>query len=133
MKAINSIVILFFSVLTLNSCTPKMTFTTSSIIPAASGDVEVKKDKNNNYIVNVSVRNLAEPQKLNPPKSTYLVWMESDNSSAKKLGQLAPYSKSLKADLSATSITKPTQVFITAENDAEVTYPRGETVLTTRK
>ncbi len=119
--------------LTTYACTPKMTFVTSSIVPSATGTVKVKKDKNKNYIINVNVLNLAEPDKLSPSKNTYLVWMRSNENSAKKLGQLAPSGKALKGSLSATAVEKPDDIFITAEDDADINYPKGDVVLTTRK
>ncbi|GAB3717903.1 hypothetical protein GCM10027592_60400 [Spirosoma flavus] len=133
MKTIYSVATAIFLGIGLNACTPKMTFVTSTIVPAASGTVSVKKDKNKNYVTNVTVMNLAEPKNLSSAKNTYLVWMESNNNSAKKLGQLMPKGKGLKGTLSATSIDKPDQIFITAENNADIQYPDGEVVLTTRK
>ncbi|GAB4024617.1 hypothetical protein [Spirosoma koreense] len=133
MKTVYGMATVVFTLIALNACTPKMTFVTSSIVPAASGAVSVKKDKNSNYIMNVTVMNLAAPKNLSSSKNTYLVWMESSDNSVKKLGQLMPAGKTLKGTLSATSINKPDQVFITAENNADVQYPDGETVLTTRK
>ncbi|WP_460994750.1 hypothetical protein [Spirosoma harenae] len=133
MKTIYSTAMTIITVIGLNACTPKMTFVTSSIVPAASGTVSVKKDKNKNYITNVNVMNLAEPKNLSSPKNTYLVWMESTGNSFKKIGQLMPAGRALKGNLSATSIDKPNQVFITAENNPDVQYPDGEIVLTTRK
>ena len=104
MKTINSAALMLALVITLNACSPKMTFVTSSIVPAASGAVHVKKDKNKNYVVNVDVQNLADPKNLSPSKKTYLVWSESSENSAKKLGQLMPNGKALKAELKATTI-----------------------------
>ena len=133
MKPIKSVAHTLFILVALSSCTPKMTFLNSTIAPAATGGVTVKKDKNNNYVLNVSVINLAEPKQLTPPKETYIVWMESDDSSTKKLGQIAPRSKALKGELRATSTDKPKEVYITAENDANITYPTGDTILTTKR
>ena len=132
MKTINSAALMLALVITLNACTPKMTFVTSSIVPAASGAVHVKKDKNKNYVVNVDVQNLADPKNLSPSKKTYLVWSESSENSAKKLGQLMPNGKALKAELKATTIDEPRTIFITAEDNADVQYPDGQTILTTR-
>jgi hypothetical protein len=41
------------------------------------------------------------------------------------------FSKALKASLSTVSSFYPTKIFITAENDGDISYPQGETVLTT--
>ncbi|GAB3766916.1 hypothetical protein GCM10028817_50990 [Spirosoma pomorum] len=114
-----------------------MSFLDSSIVPSATGEVNVKKDRNNNYAIRIRIANLAEPQKLDPPKSTYIVWMESGREPAKKIGQITTstglFSKALKAELNATETEKPDRIYITAENDASVQYPDGPTVLTTKK
>ncbi|QDK77536.1 hypothetical protein EXU85_02550 [Spirosoma sp. KCTC 42546] len=133
MKTINAISTMLFIITALNSCTPKMTFVTSAIVPAATGEVNVKKDKNKNYVINLNVQNLAEPNNLNPSKNTYLVWAESTENSAKKLGQIMPSGKSLKASLTTSVINEPKAVFITAEDNAEAQYPAGQVVLTTRR
>lgn len=133
MKLIKSIAHVLFIAVALSSCTPKMTFLNSTIAPAATGGVTVKKDKNSNYVLNVSVMNLAEPKQLTPARETYIVWMDSDGSTTKKLGQIAPRSRALKGELKATSTEKPREVYITAENDATITYPTGDVILTTKR
>jgi hypothetical protein len=137
MKTIYSVTTALLLLLALESCTPKMSFLDSSIVPSATGDVNVKRDRNNNYAIRIRIANLAEPQKLDPPKNTYIVWMESGRESAKKIGQITTssglFSKALKAELNATETEKPDRVFITAENDANVQYPDGPTVLTTKR
>ncbi len=133
MKSFRTLAIILLAVASLQACTPKMNFATSTIAPAVSGDVRVKKDKNSNYIVNVDVANLAPAKNLDPPKNTYLVWMESDDRSVRKLGQLSPSGKALQAKLTATAVSKPDAVFVSAEDNADVEYPAGPTVITTRK
>ena len=133
MKSILSVAVALCLTFVLLSCgTSKMTFENSSVAPAATGDVKVKKDKNENYAVNVNVKNLAPSQKLTPSKEMYLVWMEDGKNPVKKLGRIDP-SSSLKASLTALTTTEPTKLFITAEDNAEVTFPTGEMVLTTKK
>lgn len=132
MKSILSVAFFLCLTFVLFSCgTSKMTFENSSIVPAATGEVKVKKDKNENYAIDLSVKNLAPSQKLTPSKQLYLVWMEDGKNPVKKLGRLDP-SSSLKASLTALSTVKPTKLFITAEDNAEVTYPAGDVVLTTK-
>lgn len=116
-----------------NACTPKMTFVTSPTVPSASGTISVKKDKNSNYIVKVYVRNLADPKNLSPSKNTYLVWVEGDDDSVTKVGQLTPSGKALEGTLSGTSVKKPDDVFITAEDNADIQNPEGQIILTTKK
>src|SRR5690349_6292790 len=72
----------------LNSCARKITFLTSSVVPAAEGTVKVSKDNNRNYKINVSLSNLAEPNRLQPSKSMYVVWMETDNNATQNIGQI---------------------------------------------
>lgn len=132
MKTIRTITLLGLLV-TINACTPKMTFTTSSVVPAAAGTINVKKDKNENYTLDVRVQNLAESQKLTPAKDTYLVWMKQNDNSVKKLGQLNPSGKALTATLTTAAVAKPQAVFITAEDNADIMYPAVQTVLTTEK
>lgn len=110
-----------------------MNFVNSTIAPAATGTINVKKDKNKNYKVTVNVSNLAESNKLTPAKATYLVWMEGDDNSVKKLGQIAPRGKALRGELITTAISKPKEVFVTAEDNPEIAYPAGDVILTTRK
>ena len=133
MKTIKHITISLGIAITLSACTPKMVFTTSSVVPAASGTINVKKDKNENYTLKVNVHNLAESKSLTPSKGSYLVWMKQNDRSVKKLGQLSPSGKTLTASLSATAVAKPQEVFITAEDNAEILYPAGQTILTTEK
>ncbi|NEU70280.1 hypothetical protein GK091_25610 [Spirosoma agri] len=133
MKTIKHITLSLVIAIALNACTPKMAFTSSSVVPAASGTINVKKDKNENYTLKVNVHNLAESKNLTPSKGSYLVWMKQNDRSVKKLGQLNPSGKTLTASLSATAVAKPQEVFITAEDNAEILYPAGQTVLTTEK
>ena len=135
MKTNISIALLFVIALTLGACSSKMTFQDSSVVPAASGDVKVKKDKNNNYQITVNVANLAEPKKLTPSRNVYIVWMDSDRSITKKLGQIkvgsGMFSKALTGEINVTEAEKPDRVFITAEDNADTMSPSTEVVLTT--
>lgn len=120
-----------------SSCSKKITFLNSSVVPAARGTVKVKKDDNKNHTVEVSLTNLAEPERLTPSKKMYIVWMETDQGMIKNIGQIktesGTFSKTLKADFKAVSSFTPVKVFITAENDANTETPAWETILTTAK
>jgi len=117
------------------SCTQKVSFLTSSVVPAARGTVKVDQDKNKNYVINIEVENLAESSRLTPPKKTYVVWVTSEKNMTKNVGQIDTSSKSFSNNLStsfqSTSVAKPTKIFITAEDDAGVQYATGQIVLTT--
>lgn len=119
-----------FLLLSTVSCAKKTTFNNSTIIPAARGDVAVKQDKNNNYNITVKISYLAEPERLTPPKTTYVVWMVSENNNTVNLGQIIGTSK-LHVTFETVSSFKPVQIFVTAENEADVRYPGPVTVLAT--
>jgi hypothetical protein len=130
-----SIVVAALVVLYLSSCARKISFQSSSIVPAARGDVKVKKDNNNNYNIQISLSDLAEPKRLQPSRSTYVVWMETANNTTKNIGQINSstgfLSGKLKASFETVSSTKPTKIFLTAEDDASIQYPGEQVVLST--
>ncbi len=123
--------------LLFSSCARKMSFGVSPVVPAAQGSVKIKKDKNNNYTIEVKVMNLAPADRLTPAKKTYIVWMVTTGSNTKNIGQLNSsgnfISKRLKGSLKTISSFKPDYFFITAEDDAQTTYPGVPVVLTTNK
>lgn len=130
--------IIFVSFLfVLSSCaTNKMAFKTSTAVPAAEGSVKVKKDKNKNYNIDLSVIRLANAERLDPPKKMYIVWMNTSQDGVKKIGQLKTssglLSSALKSSLKTTMPYKPTGFFITAEDDADIISPNGQTILSTK-
>ena len=121
------------AVVILSSCARKVVFQSSPVVPAATGTVKMKRDNNNNYALTIRVRNLADPEQLNPPKKYYIVWMESEYNGVKNLGQLRSstgfLSKKLKAELNAVTPYRPRSIFITAEFETEIQYPGPDVVL----
>jgi len=119
----------------LPSCARKMSFQTSTVVPAAEGSVKVKKNKNKNYDINLSVIRLADPSRLNPPKKVYIVWMDTEQNGTKEVGQLntssSLLSKTMKSSLKTSVPFQPTDFFITAEDDADMHSPSGQVVLRT--
>ena len=123
------------TLLSFISCTKKINFLNSSVVPAARGYVEVKNDKNKNYVIQIHLTNLAEVQRLEPSRQTYIVWMATDNEGTKNIGQIksatSMMSKQLKASFETVSAFKPTKIFITAEDNADIQYPGSQVVLST--
>lgn len=134
-KNIFSVAVIFLAFLLLQSCAKKMRFLNSSVVPAAQGSVTIKKDGNNNYAINLNTMRLASPQRLNPSKSVYVVWMNTEQNGAKNIGQMETssslLSSTLKSSLKTVTTFKPTGFFITAENDGKVQQPEGQVVLST--
>lgn len=125
-----------FALFAFSSCSKNLAFMSSSVVPAATGSVGIKNDKNNNYAVAVDVKNLAPASQLTPAQKTYVVWMVTDDGETKNIGQLVSgsgfLSKALKGSLTAVTPFKPSYVFITAEDSGEVEYP-GTIILSTRR
>ena len=129
------IVILLLLFFTFSACTDKMTFKSSSVVPAAKGSVKMKSDNNKNHIIDVSVTDLAPADQLTPPKKIYVVWMVTKKNETKNIGQLVSetsfMSSSLKGTLHAVTPFDPGYFFITAEDDGSVDFP-GKIVLNTQ-
>lgn len=119
----------------VSSCAQRVNFLVSTVTPAAKGSVKVKSDSNKNYRIKIHIVDLAEPARLNPPKTAYVVWMVADNNAPLNIGQIktstALFSSKLKADFESVSVEKPKKIFITAENDPSIQYMYSEIILTT--
>jgi hypothetical protein len=134
MQIMSSILLVMWVV---SSCRSKLSFLTSTVVPAARGTVKVKKDDNKNHSIDIALTNLAESERLNPPKKLYMVWIETDQGLVKNLGQIitdsGTFSKTLKANFKAVTTFTPVKVFITAEDDVNTETPGWVVVLTTAK
>lgn len=121
----------------LAACSKKISFLTSSVVPAARGYVSVTTDKNKNNVIEVHLSELAEVQRLQPARQTYVVWMLTSEDVTKNIGQIKSssgmMSKQLKASFETVSSFKPVKIFITAEDDADTQYPGNQVVLETGK
>ena len=117
----------------ISSCSKKIEFNNSSIVPAARGHVKVKKDKNDNYNIKLELSYLAEPTRLDPPKRFYVVWLSSNaNETPLNIGQIVGTSK-LHVGFESVSASKPKRIFVTAEDDASVQYPSSYVVIETTR
>lgn len=118
-------------ILSFSSCVNKAPFLSSAVVPAAKGTVKVKKDNNQNYLVQIKISNLAGPERLTPPRSTYVVWLMSADDNIKNIGQIN-ISNSLSASFETVSAFRPTKIIVTAEDGPNVLYPSNtDIVLTT--
>jgi hypothetical protein len=134
-KNILSGVLIAILMLTITSCSKKMVFFNSTVVPAARGNVSVRKDKNLNYVIKVQINDLAEVVRLQGNKLTYVVWMIKDQEKIENIGQLKSEKtilfKKLKATLTTVSSSYPVKIFITAENDGGVQTPGSQVILST--
>jgi hypothetical protein len=109
------------------SCRTAIDFPSSSALPAAEVKAKVKQDKNHNYKIKLEAEHLAEPTRLQPSKDVYVVWIETENNNSQNIGQLTTKG-SKDASLETVTSYKPVRIFITAEDRANLEYPRGEVV-----
>jgi hypothetical protein len=129
MKTIYHAIVLL-SVIMLCSCATNAKFSVSPITPAAEGTAKITKDRNKNYVIEVTVKYLANPDRLTPPREQYVVWMTTDKANPINIGMLKSGSNN-KAYLRTTSSSKPTQIFVTAETVGDGTWPGKEEIFHT--
>lgn len=125
-------IMMTMTVFLFTSCAHKISFLTSSVVPAARGGVKIKKDKNKNSVIQIHLSNLAEANRLTPPRKTYVVWMQTSEERTENIGQIKSL-KNLNASFETTSSSYPIKIFITAEDDASIQYPSTQMVLTTNR
>jgi hypothetical protein len=107
----------------------KFSFTASNKVPAASGFADAGSDHHGNTEVDITVRSLANPGKLDPPANTYVVWFQHQDSPPENAGELK-VSGTGRATLKTKTPWRDFEVFITAETDPHVIEPPlGPTVL----
>lgn len=123
--------------LSFTSCGKNIAFQNSSAVPAAQGKVSVNKDSNKNHSIKIEITNLAEVSRLQPAKNVYVVWMETEDSVVKNIGQIKSdtgfMSSKLKARFETVTSFEPSKIFITAEDNADVQYPGMQLILTTNR
>ncbi|NDP27671.1 MAG: hypothetical protein GZ087_09630 [Flavobacterium sp.] len=124
-------------VFSLTSYAKKIKFLASSVVPSARGQVIIKKYKNENYEIKIKIDELAEVQKVEPSKNMYIVWMESEKLMVKNMGYIVgnsgAISSKLKAGFKTITAFKPTKIFITAEDNANIPYPINPFILETTR
>jgi hypothetical protein len=104
--------------------------TASSKVPAASGSLKISTGDNGNSRLTIQVRNLAEPSKLTPDASAYVVWVAPvDGGAAQNVGSLQVYGDDLSGSLSTVTPLHDFRVSITAEALAQASAPSGAEVL----
>jgi hypothetical protein len=110
--------------LLLNACATTAKFPTSSVVPAADISAKKKTDRNNNYIIEITARNLASADRLTPPSTNYSIWMVTKSNGIKNIGQLM-IKNAKKSTFKTVTPFDFTEIFITAENQGNSTYPAG--------
>jgi len=117
--------VLFIAVISLlTSCATTAKFPVSEVTPAAEITASKKQDRNKNYVIEVTAKNLASADRLNPAKKNYSVWIVVEDGTTKNIGQLN-IKNAEKATLSTVSPYNVKEIFITAEDLGDLNYPTG--------
>jgi len=122
--------VLILSSMSLAGCATKVAVTPSATLPAAAGETKLTRDANGNTVVNLKVRHFAPVQNLQPPKSTYVVWVETPDRQLMNLGQLR-IGQDREGKLTATTPFKTFRLLISAEDFPTVKQPSNQVVLVT--
>ncbi|MDD4922589.1 MAG: hypothetical protein PHS30_08965 [Bacteroidales bacterium] len=121
MKNLN-VVAFFTFILLFISCSTASKFPVSSVTPAANIVVYRHHDSNGNRTITIKAKNLASTERLSPPKQMYVVWILVENNMAKNIGQLK-IKNAKEAEIKTLTAFNYTEIFITAEDQADVQYP----------
>lgn len=114
-------------VLVLSSCANVSKFPVSSVTPAANIEVKKQHDRNGNTILIIEAKNLASTERLSPPRKMYVAWIVLENNETRNIGQLKNKNAKV-AEIKTLTPFKFTEIFITAEDQADVLYPAGEEI-----
>jgi hypothetical protein len=112
------------------ACANKLVFPASPTVPAADARAKIELDDNGNTQVSLTVKHLAAPERLFPPRSVYVVWIQPPDETGTNLGALRP-DDDLKGRIVGITPFTRFRVVITAEDDALVRTPGSQIVLAT--
>lgn len=71
-----------------SGCAVKAPLPSSTELPAAMGETKITLDNNGNSTIRMKVQHFAPPENLQPPKSVYVVWVETPEGHYNNFGQL---------------------------------------------
>ena len=111
-------------ILALSACGSVSKFPVSSVNPAANIEMRRQQDSNGNTKITITAKNMAAAERLTPPKKMYVVWVVLESSKVRNIGQLNS-ENAKKAEMKTLVPFKFTEVFITAEDQADISYPTG--------
>jgi hypothetical protein len=101
----------------------------SSSVPAAAGIVKVQRDKDSgNTKLDIRVWHLANPSRLTPSATNYIVWVRPRDGAAVKQGAIR-VDKNQKGEVKLVTMAKDFEVFITAEQSENADVPSDFQVL----
>jgi len=108
--------------LLLTSASPIEKFPVSSVIPTAEITAQIKQDKLNNNVIEITANYLASVDRLTPPKNTYVIWLVTKENGTTNIGQFKT-ENGKKITFKTLTPFEPLQLIITAEDEGKVTNP----------
>jgi antitoxin component of RelBE/YafQ-DinJ toxin-antitoxin module len=126
-KLLVSIVVITF----LTSCATKAKFPVSTTVPAAEILVKKKTDNNKNITLEINAKNLASADRLSPAGNNYSVWIVTKDYGLKNVGQIQ-VKNGKKATFKTVTPFEFSEVFITVENQGDLSYPTGQEISRTK-
>lgn len=101
----------------------------SPAVPAAEGHAKFGKAPNDNTSIDLTVKHLADPQKLTPPANNYVAWLRaSKDAPAQNIGALT-VDKNLVGRLTTVTALRTFDLFVTAEASGQIQQPTGQPLL----
>jgi hypothetical protein len=100
----------------------------SSDVPAAQGELKLRTGDSGNTKLNVEVAHLAEPEKVRPGATNYVVWVQSPQGPPQNVGALK-VGDDRKGELATTTPYSEFQLFITAEPNPTAAMPSSERLM----
>ena len=117
--------------LLLFSCSSTTQFPVSDTVPGAHIEAKLSEDENDNTEIEITADHLANPERLSPSKNLYVVWVVTETGMVKNVGKLIQDGRK-KVKLDVLTPFKVKEIFITAEEDGNVTKP-GKMLITSKK
>jgi hypothetical protein len=108
----------------LAGCATTTKFPISTVAPAAEISAKKTLDKNKNYVVELVALNLTSPERLNPPKNHYNVWIVTEQNDYKNLGQVMN-ANAKKVVFRTLTPFNPKEIILTAEDEGNRPMPAG--------
>lgn len=127
-KASFRILSFIFAAILVSACSKKITFPVSEVVPAAEAVLNIDKDSNKNFEIDLEVSNLAQPDRLTPARKHYVVWMVSKKHGTINIGNLDINRKG-NGELSTSTPYEPIRIFITAEDNPKPVLPSTQVIL----
>lgn len=130
MKVFKAIVISVCAFM-ITACSTTTKFPVSRFVPAADISATKKTDSNNNYMLEVTSRNLASADRLNPSGNNYSIWIVTNEQGIKNVGQL-DIRNAAKSTFKTSTPFDFNEIFITVEDQGDLSYPTGREIARTK-